>query len=137
MFSDVLGSICWFDVVLKLYSLIVLVTNVLMCLFRLNSWLIVGVNSFQLLYLPCSVLQVDLYSLKQMGDNDLKELGVPMVCFLLNMIFDHSRWPCMLECFFSSCSHIFWGCLRSCFVGFSYLLNWIFFLPCVARICPN
>ncbi|KAK4376792.1 hypothetical protein RND71_003088 [Anisodus tanguticus] len=43
--------------------------------------------------------EVDLYSLKQMGDNDLKELGVPMVCFLLSVIFNHSCRPSVsVEC---------------------------------------
>lgn len=29
-----------------------------------------------------SIMQVDMAALKQMGENDLKELGVPMVFFL-------------------------------------------------------
>lgn len=28
------------------------------------------------------MMQVDMTALKQMGENDLKELGIPMVCLL-------------------------------------------------------
>ncbi|KAJ0037939.1 hypothetical protein Pint_23077 [Pistacia integerrima] len=28
-------------------------------------------------------MQVDMTALKQMGENDLKELGIPMVCLML------------------------------------------------------
>lgn len=41
---------------------------------------------YTILYLPANLwfigfmMQVDMTALKQMGENDLKELGIPMVC---------------------------------------------------------